>query len=701
MLLVTKDHIPPADVTQADPTEEKKQATLSREFSRFLIELSMAVHRYAMYPPDHPSLAPAVENVVGRLSDLFESRPAVSIGVAQRQLVIEGVATDSRHPVLSDLARRLHGHHLGAISFARGTKTREVEEVLQLLASETERGGEPVGLLATELIPSWEHAHVYPIGYDQLEMKSVVGQGEGEGRSSRLWLGLAQAALASDEPQEATASSDPKSIARTIDGHRQEDAYDQVIVGHLLQLADELKSGKGGESEKVRRQVSTLVNELGEETLTRLVEMGGDEAQRRRFLLDANQGLAVGSVVRVLGAAAEGGGQNISNSMTRLLSKLAVHAEHGGERMRVQADTALRENVDELIEGWNLADPNPPQYTAVLDAMARSSPVFQTGVEQTEEQLSGSLRIVQMALEVEGWGPTVRTAVEDLLAMGLASSLIELVDSAGTENKVRQELQRHLIQPSLLQQVLAATDVDQKALEVLITGMGSEAILPLMEVLSDSDSRSVRRKVFDHLVGMGPEVAERAVEGLADGRWFVQRNMLALLQRLETMPEGFDPISFLDHADQRVRRESIPLALRKGGARERVVAAALADEDERTVRMGLLELQEDLPETLVPVLVTRVIKSAWSPEIRALGARALGNSTSTLALDVLIGLAIKGRSLLGRPRLGEKTPEVLASLHSLARSWPAEPRARAALAVAARSKDPEMRRAAMTEGSTR
>ena len=333
--------------------------------------------------------------------------------------------------------------------------------------------------------------------------------------------------------------------------------------------------------------------------------------------------------------------------------------------------------------------------------MARSSPVFHTDVEQTEGQLSGALRIVQMALEVEGWGPTVRTAVEDLLEMGLASSLIELLDSAGAENKVRQELQQHLIQPSLLQQVIAETDVGQTALEVLFVGMGSEAIQPLIEVLSESDSRSVRRKVFDHLAGMGPGVAESAVERLADSRWFVQRNMLALLQRLETMPKGFDPVLFLDHSDQRVRRESIPLALRKGGGRERVVAAALADEDERTVRMGLLNLQEDLPETLVPVLVTRVIKSARSPEIRALGARALGNSTSTLALDVLIGLAIQGKSLLGRPRLGEKSPEVLASLHALARTWPADPRARPALKLAARSKDPEMRRAASAEGSTR
>ena len=192
-------------------------------------------------------------------------------------------------------------------------------------------------------------------------------------------------------------------------------------------------------------------------------------------------------------------------------------------------------------------------------------------------------------------------------------------------------------------------------------------------------------------------MAESAVERLADSRWFVQRNMLALLHKLETMPEGFDPVVFFDHPDQRVRRESIPLALRKGVGRERVVAAALADEDERTVRMGLLDLQEDLPETLVPVLVTRVIKSARSPEIRALGVRALGNSASTLALDVLLGLAIQGKTLMGRPRLGEKSPEVLASLQALARTWPADPRARTALKLAARSKDPEMRSAASTE----
>ena len=436
-------------MTQATLPAEKKHAALSRELSEFLIELSIAVHRYAMYPPGHPSLGPAVENVVGRLAEIFENRRAVSIGVAHRQLVIEGVATDPRHPVLSDLARRLHNHQLGALSFAVGTNAREVEGMLALLARESEREGDPIGLTPSR-IPTWDHARVYPVGYDQLEMKSSQGEDEDQhmDRATQLWLGLAQSALASDEPVDPNASPDAKSLAAAIDGHRREAADDQVIVGYLLQLVDELKTGQGGEAEKVRRRVSALVNELGDGTLARLVEMGGNKAQRRQFLLDANQGLAVDAVVKVLRAAAERGGQSISTSMTRLLSKLAVHADKGTDYMRARADTALRENVEELIAGWKLADPNPDQYTAVLDAMAKSSPLFQIRVERDECQMTGPMRVVQLAIEVDAWGPTVQTAVGDMLGLGMASSLIQLIDQAPSGTKVAEEVRRHLTSPT-------------------------------------------------------------------------------------------------------------------------------------------------------------------------------------------------------------------------------------------------------------
>ncbi len=247
--------------------------------------------------------------------------------------------------------------------------------------------------------------------------------------------------------------------------------------------------------------------------------------------------------------------------------------------------------------------------------------------------------------------------------------------------------------------MLDAADVDEAALQMLIDGMGSAAIPPLLDVLADSDLRSVRRKVFDRLVKMGPEVGERAVERLADGRWFVLRNMLALLQKLEALPAHFDPAKLLEHPDERVRRESLPLALRKGVAgRERVIAAALGESDERTVRMALIEIQKDLPETLVPVVVNRVVKSERSPEIRALGARILGNSRSNLALEVLLGLSIEGKSLMGRNKLAEKSPILIAAVQTLARAWPGDPRVREVLSLASKSEDVDIRKAAEPAG---
>lgn len=90
-----------------------ERATLSRDLSDFLIELSIALHRHAMYPLGHPSLDPAARAVGHRAELLLEGRPRLSLAVARQPLVIEGVATDPKHPVLRELAGRMHRHHLG------------------------------------------------------------------------------------------------------------------------------------------------------------------------------------------------------------------------------------------------------------------------------------------------------------------------------------------------------------------------------------------------------------------------------------------------------------------------------------------------------------------------------------------------------------------------------------------------------------
>lgn len=147
--------------------------------------------------------------------------------------------------------------------------------------------------------------------------------------------------------------------------------------------------------------------------------------------------------------------------------------------------------------------------------------------------------------------------------------------------------------------------MDEGDLLALAGRVGVHAIEPLLEVLSESDSRHIRRKVIKVLVQMGPVVGERAVTRLQDARWYVVRNVLVLLRQLETTPEGFDAYEFATHDDRRVRREAFPIAVNQPALRDRTLATALADEDERMVYMALQQLRSGVPETLVPTVVKR------------------------------------------------------------------------------------------------
>jgi len=177
----------------------------------------------------------------------------------------------------------------------------------------------------------------------------------------------------------------------------------------------------------------------------------------------------------------------------------------------------------------------------------------------------------------------------------------------------------------------------------------------------------------------------------------VIRNVLVLLRKLQTTPEGFDPYEFATHNDRRVRREAFPIAVSQPGHRDRTLAGALADVDARIVYLALQELRSGAPETLVPTIVKRVIHGDRSSELRSLGARALGPSESPLALDALIEMTTDGRTILRRHRIAQGKPEVLVALSMLAEYWPGDPRARKVLTEARRSRRPEIRSAASSQ----
>ena len=698
-----------------------EQGALSRDLADFLIELSIALHKNAIYPEGHPLLDGAVAGIERRLGPLLESRGTLSLGVARHQLIIEGVATDDANPLLRELAGKLHRHCLGAIRILRGVTHDELNDVLRAVGEDAWRTGRPLGAPGEGAVHQWPHVRLYPLTYAQLELlddndPALAGRDDpaaAEGgatlartRGAQLWIGLARAALASEHtdagPREdgqgeaPPPSTDPVVVARAIDEHTKDVAYDQVVVGYLLQIAEELKTKRGKEAASLQRRISRLVSTLRPETLRRLLDMGGDLPQRRRFVLDASQGLAVDAVVELVQAAADTSKQTISHSMMRLLSKFALHAEQGAVTTRPQADVALREQVQTLMQGWELADPNPDAYRRALEGLSRAAPVIETSEQAFPPEPE---RLLQMSLELGLLNDALLRAAELYVARGRLPQLLGLLDAA-PPTAARDATWAHVATPELLRTLAAEPAPDFALLERLACRAGYAACGPLLDAIEDADERT-GRALADVLAAIGPDAAEAVAARLAAARWRTQRILLATLARLGASAEGVAAAArdYAHHPSPEVRREAVQLLLATPAERGAALRAAVGDTDPRIVRVALKEALAGCPVEAVAVLQGRAEEEELPAELRALAVRVVSASGAPGIADWLVSLVTGRRRLLGGVRLAAKSPEMLAALEALAGRWRGHEGVAPVLEAARSSADLELRRAASARRS--
>ena len=676
--------------------------TLPQDHADLLVELAVAVHKNAIYPGTHPLLVAAVDSLARRLATTLEQMPTLSIGVARRQLVIEGVATDEQHPILRELAARLHRHQIGALRFTRGLEKDELADVLATIATDVGRVEQPLGLMAPKTLQRWRNARLFALTFDRLELiedglDDVVGEGEdareARTRAAQLWIGLARAALA----REATAdlpSTDPEAVAKAIDAHHGDSAYDQVVVGYMLQIADELNANEKRASAPLRDRVSKLVRQMEPKTLQRLLEMGGDSAQRRQFALNAAHGLTVDAVIDVVRAAADVSGQTISSSLVRLLSKLATHAERPtADAVQTRSDAELRDQVRRLISSWELADPNPDDYTAALDSMARHS----TTVDADASGQADPERMLQLALEVGTIGPHTERIFTQFLERPDITPLLDLLEAA-PPGETRDALLARVVTPARLTATLHAETPNVRLADRLAMRLRTEAIDSMIDVLADEEER-LHGWAGEILARLGEVSGPRIVSRLPTAPMHAQRHLLHVIDRMDQWPEGFAPEPYVTSPDPGVRREAIKLMLRRDDLRDRAVLLGLDDADERTMGIAVTAALKRCPAPAVPILMRRADNASVSAELRARAIRALAASGSLDAMRWIAHRSIKKHWLLRTPVLQEKSPQLISSIAGLAAHWSTAPEAAEVLALVAKSKDADLRSAVARGGA--
>lgn len=393
------------------------------------------------------------------------------------------------------------------------------------------------------------------------------------------------------------------------------------------------------------------------------------------------------AVVEVVEAAAVTTGQTISNHLLRLLHKFAHHAEQSTGPARTEAESVLRKNVAQLIANWELADPNPTEYTAVLEGLVRQAPPERAPEPETE--LCAAETVLQIALETGCTGTQVFAAVDRLIAEGSFARLAALLGDAPDFN-VADAVWRSIATLPRLRSELAATPADFTAVEGMALRLGAPAADPLLDYLESATDQTSRARALKVLTAIGPAALAPAAARFPGTPWCVQRNILVLHQALNAWPTGFSPISCTMHTHPQVRREAYKLLLKYPQHRVSAVTHGLKDREEGIVRLVLLAALESCPAEVVKSVEALLGERQRSPELRALAVRVLAKASGPQGVPRLMDLAGQRRIFRGW-KLAPKSPIVLAALGALAQFWPSDPHVASLLAMAREHPDPDYR----------
>lgn len=509
------------------------------------------------------------------------------------------------------------------------------------IASEDITQASPLDRFWHDLATSAEYPRPMPSGQALAEW---LGAGEGPRERIAAMLGrvLYDSMAALDE-------ADPAAVARLSD-----------LIGYL----------------KLPLLTDALAGEIG-------------VPSRSVLLRAAAQKLSVRALLRLLQASLKAAKRPLTPPIKDLAPKLARDA------IRPRDDGSVPEEAVRLFRDVVAAALEPLTanrlFTGPYERRSRSRAAprkREAGRAHAEAD-----RVIFTALEVGASGPVVAQAVADMVEQGRSLDLLSALKEAPEDNPAARMIAAKVATLGELQRQLKEEPVDFAAVDVIVSGLGIGAAKVLLEVLAESRSRNTRRGAYERLARLGPEIAPLVQPRLRDSRWFVVRNMISLMREAGVAPKAAGLARYVKHIDPRVRREALMLLLSFPETREQAVVDALRDDDRNVLRAGLQGARTGLPDSAVPIITRRLSSGEFPPEFRVLALHLLGRSSSVLALDALLQVAQDGRSLTGRPKLAQKTPEMLAAISALARGWPNERRAEALLNVARKSRDEQIREA--------
>ncbi len=693
------------------------QNVLAKAVAAVAGELNVARRNWSAYPPNHPVVEISLQKLLTSLHKLLQQQSPVQIGITRDGLLLGEEFVEKGNIVCRSIAAAFFERGIGTVLIRHEPQPEELKALLHLMTLKREDILVEGGIAKLWNASVITFLEVRGIRYDRFsgtEEASIGANSQDRDTADvdSLWerfvrrmmqgeIGLCGTDAAGEvRPEVLAAALNARFAQRLGIGsglsssaiRNSSDIMREILTGKTVSA---VSPGNQPDSSDMHAAPPAFTHQSG-----LLAFIAALDPILRRHILDGfcetgddADSSAAEMFFRQLGPAilqetyATAEEYSAAPSMLQgILRKLLPHMTGTYETATPQDE--IREKVRTLLEEHRQEAFVPDEYLLELnDLLAENLPsqiennelrFLLSSLAPSVIEIRGSEIIMQLVL-TDPDGENAQELIQNLadmcgyfLELGDYDQVLSLLRQAANSRlppHLRAVLRDVFCRTEFLDEILSGLTVWGKPkydqVTQLIRIIGRPFIDPLLDRLATEENMSLRRFIIDRVLAFGDAAKMPLIARLNDQRWYVLRNIIAMLRTLAPGQEADRLRPLLKNANQKVRHEVVmSLMLAGDPIAQRQILQDMHSNDRETQLATINLVGKACGPDIVRKLTEILSKGGFSAaeyELKAACVKALAEIGKPEALPDLVKV-LKSRSLLAYKTLVRLKVDVVRSL---------------------------------------
>lgn len=656
-------------------------------------ELGVSRRVLSSYPKDHPLVATALDKTLTAYGQLMSQSSPLTIASAGTSLLLNNEPVSSPDRMLLGFMNVLNELGIGVLTLSHGLGRSELKNFLTILGLKREAVIAHGGIEVLAERANLTAIRIQPLRFD---LFTRAGQDLGDTASTPegLWERFAQMLQNGNLPvagnqETGELSFDPQVVASALNRIHGTGAE----TGQLLEQIDRtmqetfaaLPAGMEPDGVTFARMV-LFVDRLNPKLRGQLISSAatiGDNQQVAKNLINR---LPKEKVLEALEEL-----RHKDEQLPDILMSLLSRPEHSIGVSRDPRIDLSHENLHALFREHQTEQQIPQEYQQKLTSLETSQRLSckltvdeHAQLKVLLEQTQLESKVCNILINIMSTGtfidddPALGQYLADMCTLflntGDYAGLITILTGINNQNmstSVADHVHHHVACDNFLIEILKGLDTWGKAkyeeIGTIIRAIGLPFVPHLLDRLAVEEQLSLRRFIMERIPETGPAeaVAHLVRERLTDDRWYVLRNLIHLLRRLDDRESAPLLRPFLRHHQDKVRQEALRTLSCFGDPQaERTLLRDLESKDLETCLAAIRLIEKPLSSTLKSTLIELLEPAGFSARdcaIKSAAAQILADASITEALSPFRSL-LAASSLLHPKLLAELKTTIITCL---------------------------------------